>query len=220
MLYGIGTLRDNQQTRLCLIWVNCVWNKSVDKALVEWLSSDFRRDMTWHGVTWRDMTGCDVTWHDVAWRDITWHDVTGRDMSWHNVAWRDIHIPSCHVMSRHVWHDVTWLHFCGECQMIPLKVYLNTALCKPQLQPSCSAALVPNLQPQRDENSGKPTQDSNPGDRIQNHKQWPQHYHCTHTKCVIVILVSWYLGEVHFSLLYIHFLNHVNFCLFEFLRYC
>ena len=26
-----------------------------------------------------------------------------------------------------------------------------------------------------------PTQDSNPGGRIQNHKRWPLHYHCTHT---------------------------------------
>ena len=25
-----------------------------------------------------------------------------------------------------------------------------------------------------------PTQDSNPGGRIQNHKRWPLHYHCTH----------------------------------------
>ena len=27
-----------------------------------------------------------------------------------------------------------------------------------------------------------PTQDSNPGRRIQNHKRWPLHYHCTHTQ--------------------------------------
>ena len=46
---------------------------------------------------------------------------------------------------------------------IPLKVWPNTALdcnhqsvCMPQLQPLCSAALVPNVLPQRDEGSGKP----------------------------------------------------------------
>ena len=96
MRYGIGTLRDNQRTRLSLIWINCVWKKSVDnKALVVWPSRDFRRDMTWHDVTWRGMT-----WHDVTWRDMTWHDVTcvtWRDMTWHDVAWRDM-----------TWHDVTW----------------------------------------------------------------------------------------------------------------
>ena len=32
-----------------------------------------------------------------------------------------------------------------------------------------------------------PTQDSNPGGRIQNHKRWPLHYHCT--LCVLVHLV-------------------------------
>ena len=103
MRYGIGTLRDNQRTRLCLIWINCVWKKSVDnKALVVWPSRDFRRDMTWHDVTWRDLTWRDMTWHDVAWRDMTWrdmtrHDVTWRDMTWDDVTWRDM-----------TWHDVTW----------------------------------------------------------------------------------------------------------------
>ena len=100
MRYGIGTLRDNQQTRLCLIWMNCVWKKSVDKeVLIVWQSHDFRRDMTWHDVTWCDVTwyDVDITWHDVTWRDMTWHGVTWRDMTWHNVAWRDM-----------TWHDVTW----------------------------------------------------------------------------------------------------------------
>ena len=43
MRYGIGTFRDNQRTRLSLIWINCVWKMSVDnKALVLWPSGDFR----------------------------------------------------------------------------------------------------------------------------------------------------------------------------------
>ena len=47
--------------------------------------------------------------------------------------------------------------------MMPLNVWSNTALgfndqsiCMPQLQPLCSAALVPNVLPRRDEGSGKP----------------------------------------------------------------
>ena len=44
--------------------------------------------------------------------------------------------------------QLNWLYFCGICQMMPLKVWPNTALgcnhqsiCMPQLQPLCSAAL-------------------------------------------------------------------------------
>ena len=59
--------------------------------------------------------------------------------------------------------QLNWLYFCGICHMMPLKVWPNTALgcnhqsiCMPQLQPLCSAALVPNVLPRRDEGSGKP----------------------------------------------------------------
>ena len=46
MRYGIGTLRDNQRTRLSLIWINFVSKKSVgNKALVVWPSGDFRDPM-------------------------------------------------------------------------------------------------------------------------------------------------------------------------------
>ena len=48
-----------------------------------------------------------------------------------------------------------WLHFCGICWMISLKVQPNTALgcnhqsiCMPQLQPLCSAALAPIYYPE------------------------------------------------------------------------
>ena len=114
MRYFIGSLRDNQRTWSCLIWIDCVWKKSVDnEALVAWPSRDgdgARCDKTWHDVTWhdvtlRDMTWRDmryITWHDVTWRDMTWHDVTWRDMTWHNATWRD--------MTRRdvTQHDVTW----------------------------------------------------------------------------------------------------------------
>ena len=57
--------------------------------------------------------------------------------------------------------QLNWLYFCGKCQMMPLKVWPNTALgCNHQsicmLQPLCSAALVPNVLPRRDEGSGEP----------------------------------------------------------------
>ena len=102
MRFGIGSLRDNQRTRLCLIWINCVWKKSVDnEALVMRPSRDFRRDMTCRDVTWRDMM-----WHDMARRDITWHYVTLRDMTWH-----EVHDVACRGMTwqREItWHGVTW----------------------------------------------------------------------------------------------------------------
>ena len=129
MRYGIGTLRNNQRTRLCLIRINCVWEKSVyNEALVVWPSRDFRRDMTWHDVTWHDvtwrrdvpwrhmtwrhMTWHYVAWHDVTWRDITWHDVTWRDLTWHDVTWREItwHYVTWRDMTWHnvAWRDITW----------------------------------------------------------------------------------------------------------------
>ena len=61
----------------------------------------------------------------------------------------------------------------------------------PQLQPLCSAALVPMYYPggmkvrispvqwSKPHSILAPTLDSNPGGRIQNHKRWPLHYHCT-----------------------------------------
>ena len=57
--------------------------------------------------------------------------------------------------------------------------------------------------PRKDECSGKPcaakpysilapTRDSNPGGRIQNHKRWPLHYHCT-LKVLIMTFMVWIL---------------------------
>ena len=46
--------------------------------------------------------------------------------------------------------QLNWLNFCGICQLIPKKLWPNTAhgcnhksTCLPQLQPLCSAALAP-----------------------------------------------------------------------------
>ena len=106
--------------------------------------------------------------------------------------------------------QLNWLYFCGIRQLIPLKLWPNTAqgcshqsTCMPQSQPLCSAALVPMYYPEgmkarvspvqwsKPYSILAPTQDSNPGDRIQNHKRWPLHYHCTlkddlvmHSRCL------------------------------------
>ena len=55
--------------------------------------------------------------------------------------------PSVITCSHHV--QLNWLYFCGICQLMPLKLWQNTAqgcnhqsTCMPQLQPLCSAALV------------------------------------------------------------------------------
>ena len=99
--------------------------------------------------------------------------------------------------------QLNWLYSCGLCQLIPLKLIPNTAqgcnhqsTCMPQLQLLCSAALVPNVLPRRDVKARvssvqwskphsilAPTQDSNPGGRIQNHQRWLLHNHCT-TTCI------------------------------------
>ena len=95
--------------------------------------------------------------------------------------------------------QLNWRHFCDTCQLIPLKLWPNTALgcnhqlvCMPQLQLSCSAALVPNelypegmkaraspVQWSKPHSISAPTQDSNPDGRIQNRMRWPLHYHWT-----------------------------------------
>ena len=120
MRYGIGTL----------IWIICVWKKSVDnEALVVWPSCDFRCDVTWWDMTWRDMTGHDVTWrgkmwcymtwpwsditcHDVTWRGMTWHEVKWRVMTWNDVTWHDVtwRGMTWRDMTWHnvAWHDITW----------------------------------------------------------------------------------------------------------------
>ena len=68
----------------------------------------------------------------------------------------------------------------------------HQSICMPQLQPLCSAALVPNVLPRRDEGSGKPCAVIEacivyqPPLRIRTRaagfkiiKRWPLHYHCT-----------------------------------------
>ena len=80
---------------------------------------------------------------------------------------------------------------------MPLKVWPNTALgCNhqfacpsyslyvqllryPMYYPEGMKARVSPVQWSKPNSILAPTQDSNPGGRIQNHKRWPLHYHCT-----------------------------------------
>ena len=86
--------------------------------------------------------------------------------------------------------QLNWLYSCGICQLIPLKtVAEHSARLQPsinlQLQPLCSAALVPTpggmkarvspVQWSKPHSILAPTQDSNPGGRIQKNKRWPLH---------------------------------------------
>ena len=96
------------------------------------------------------------------------------------------------------------------CQLIPLKLWPNTAqgcnhqsVFMPQLL-WCSAALVPMYYPggmkarvrplqwSKPYSLLAPTQGSNPGGLIQNHKRWPLHTHCTKVQVVSSIRTSPY----------------------------
>ena len=90
--------------------------------------------------------------------------------------------------------QLNWLYFCGICQVIPLKVWPNTALgCNhqsiwsicmlsyslqvqllwhPMYYPGRMKARVSPVQWSKPHSILAPTQDSNPGGRIQNHKRY------------------------------------------------
>ena len=106
--------------------------------------------------------------------------------------------------------QLNWLCFCGICQMIPLKVWSNTALgCNHQLIYSLYVQLLwypmyypkgtkARVQWSKPHSILAPTQDSNSGSRIQNHKRWPLHYHCTHyTTTATIYSCMWPFIHVH-----------------------
>ena len=105
--------------------------------------------------------------------------------------------------------QLNWLYFCGICHMMPLKVWPNTAIgCNhqsilacpsyslyvhllwyPMYYPEGRKARVSPVQWSKPYSILAPTQDSNPGGRIQNHKRWPLHYHCTPYQLILSMLV-------------------------------
>ena len=90
--------------------------------------------------------------------------------------------------------QLSWLYFCGIC----LKVWPNATflgcnhqsssipsyslyvqlLWHPMYYPGGTKARVSHVQWSDPHSIFTPTQDSHPGGRIQNHKQWPLHYYC------------------------------------------
>ena len=108
------------------------------------------------------------------------------------IFWLSPMIESCN------WIDLIWLYFCGKCQLIPLKQWtqrkaatINQLACSsyslyvqlpwyPMYYPGGMKARLSPVQWSKPYSILAPTQDSNPGGRIQNHKRRPLHYHCTH----------------------------------------
>ena len=107
--------------------------------------------------------------------------------------------------------------------MTLLKVWLHTALgCNhqsfacpsyslhvqllwyPMYYPGGMKARVSPVQWSKPHSILAPTRDSNPGCRIQNHKRWPLHYHCTpefqiaSIYVMYVIIITIYLENVYF----------------------
>ena len=91
-----------------------------------------------------------------CWRSWT---IENGNVMW-NVMWM---IPSYEMAYHDKVRQLNLLYFCGICQMIPVNLWPNPAqgcnhqsTCMTPLQPLYSAALVPNVLPRRDEDSGEP----------------------------------------------------------------
>ena len=77
------------------------------------------------------------------------------EMSWQNVVVK-ISWSKCrgqNVVVKISWSKCRGLYLCGICQLIPMKLWPNTAqgcnhqsVCLAQVQPLCSAALLPTTQ--------------------------------------------------------------------------
>ena len=85
-----------------------------------------------------------------------------------------------------------WCHWrCGWTQLYaatinqfacPSYSFYVQLLWYPMYYPEGMKARVSPVQWSKPNSILAPTQDSNPGGRIQNHKRWPLHYHCTHIR--------------------------------------
>ena len=98
--------------------------------------------------------------------------------------------------------QLNWLHFCGKCQLILLKLCSNTInqlaclsyslhvqlFLYPMYYPGGMKARVGPVQWSKPHSILAPTQDSNPGGRIQRHKRWPIHYHCPQCRWIVSVI--------------------------------
>ena len=106
------------------------------------------------------------------------------------IFWLSPSIESCNWIDLLSVANASWYHWnCGRtqrkaaafnqfaCPSYSLYVQL---LWYPMYYPGGMKARVSPVQWSKPHSILAPTQDSNPGGRIQNHKQWPLRYHCTH----------------------------------------
>ena len=105
------------------------------------------------------------------------------------IFWLSPSIESCNWIDFISVAYASWYHWnCGRtqrkaatinqfaCPSYSLYVQL---LWYPMYYPEGMKARVSPVQWSKPNSILAPTQDSNPGGRIQNHKRWPLHYHCT-----------------------------------------
>ena len=102
-------------------------------------------------------------------------------------------IESCNWIDFISVEHASWYHWnCGRTQCKAATI--NQLACPsyslyvqllwyPMYYPGGMKARVGPVQWSKPYSILAPTQDSNPGGRIQNHKWWPLHYHCTHDNC-------------------------------------
>ena len=106
------------------------------------------------------------------------------------IFWLSPSIESCNWIDFIFAAYASWYHWnCGwtqrkaatinqlACPSYSLNVQL---LWYPMYYPGGIKARVSPVQWLKPHSILAPTQDSNPGFRIQNHKRWPLHYHCTY----------------------------------------
>ena len=116
------------------------------------------------------------------------------------ISWRDHHDRVTRVM------QLNWLYYFGICQLIPLRLWgtqhkaatINQLVCPsyflciqllwyPMYYPGGIKARVGPVQWSKPHSILVPTQDSNPGDRIQNDMRWPLHYTVLHTESYVAV---------------------------------
>ena len=116
------------------------------------------------------------------------------------IFWLSPTIESCNWIDFISVAHASWYHWnCGRtqrkaatinqlaCPSYSLHVQL---LWYPIYYPGGMKARVSPVQWSKPYSILAPTQDSNPGGRIQNHKWWPLHYHCTHIQELLTLRVE------------------------------
>ena len=119
-------------------------------------------------------------------------------MTWHDMTWHDMTLSfGCALRQSHeieltsfLKQYVSWYHWnCGRTQRKAATINQFTSpsyslyvqlLWYPMYYPGGIKARISHVHWSKPYSILAPTQDSNPGSQIQNHKRWPLHYHFTH----------------------------------------